>query len=63
MTPHVLRYSFTVHLIERGANLRHVQYLLGHASIKTTAKYAYIADISRINVKSPLDDLFKGLIK
>lgn len=59
----MLRYSFTIHLIERGVNLKHVQYLLGHNCIRTTARYAYIADISRIGVKSPLDELFKNLLQ
>ena len=55
----MLRYSFTVHLLERNVNLRHVQYLLGHEDIKTTIRYAHVSDISRIKVESPLDDLLK----
>jgi len=40
-----------------------VQYLLRHKSIRTTALYAHIADIKKIKVKSPLDHLFKELLK
>ena len=41
--------------------MRHIQFLLGHRDIRTTVKYTFIADIKKIGVKSPLDDLFQGL--
>ncbi len=57
LTCHLLRHAFATHLLEDGTDLRTIQAMLGHTSLRTTTRYLHIRSDHIERVRSPLDRL------
>ncbi|MCK5169894.1 MAG: tyrosine-type recombinase/integrase [Bacteroidales bacterium] len=55
VSAHTLRHCFATHMLEKGVNLKIIQQLMGHSSLKTTSRYLHFVKINKGSLPNPLD--------
>jgi site-specific recombinase XerD len=56
---HSLRHTFATHLLENGTDIRYIQELMGHATLRTTERYTHVARRNTLKIQSPLDIIYR----